>query len=572
MLDNAADEAQVRPLLPNGSGCLVLVTSRKVLAGLEASHRLLLDVLAPVEAVALLGEIAGARVTAEPEAAAEVAALCGHLPLAVRIAGNRLASRPAWTVAFLAERLRDEHARLRLLQAGDLQVRAAFALSYAQASPAARALFQRLSLVPGPDFGPGVAAVLGELGEDAAEELLEELAEASLLLPAPDPGRYRFHDLMRLFAAERFHDEESEPARQAAEDRMLAWLLDTAIHAGETYFPAGEEHTTQPAAPVATRAAAKAWLEAERATIVAAAARCLELGRNEVVCRTTVALAWYHDSVGHVDDARTICELGCWQPSGPATSVNRPGSSTASGTGCGGRAATPRRRTARTGRWLTPGSATTCAGRRRHAGVLAGVAREQDRFEDAMDHLREALAAYEATGDRHETAYTLSSMGLCLQRAGRFEEAVSLHRRALATRPEVDDGTQRWSLGQALAATGRHDEAIEALQQAAEANRAAGNTWFEGAALRDLGVLLGTLGRAREAADHLTRAVARFESGNDQEEEAGALRELGATMRKLGDTGQAGECWRRALEIYERLDLPEAEQVRDSLRRLDPET
>jgi transcriptional regulator with XRE-family HTH domain/tetratricopeptide (TPR) repeat protein len=408
VLDNAADEAQVWPLLPAaGAGCVAVVTSRNRLVGLETPHRLLLDVLDERDAVGLLAEIVGDRVAAEPEAAAEVVALCGCLPLAVRIAGNRLASRPGWNVAFLAGRLRDEQARLRTLRAGDLQVRAAFELSYRQAGAPARTLFRRLALVPGPDFGAGVAAVLADTDEQGAEALLAELADASLILPAPRVGRYRFHDLMRLFAAERLADEadsaeDGTSDRDAAEERMLAWLLDTAIRAGQTYLPPGmrKARTAAPGPPVVTHAEANDWLETERANWMGALRRAAQLGRHETVSQVSAALDSYHENVGHFDDARQISEL--------AVQAARHRGDIAEETrqlnilgfrlwllGDHQAAADGARRALAQAR---------SGGDHRQVGeacqVLAAVAQVQGRFEEAMDYNRQALAAFRASGHR----------------------------------------------------------------------------------------------------------------------------------------------------------------------------
>jgi transcriptional regulator with XRE-family HTH domain len=209
VLDDAADEAQVRPLLPSGPGCLVLVTSRSALPGLEAVHRMLLGVLRPAAAVELLASIAGPRrVAAEPRAAAAVAELCGYLPLALRIAGNRLATRPRWNIASLVRQLSDQRYRLSALTAGDRQVRTAFEVSYRQRRELTRLVFRRLYLVAGPDVTVDLAAVAAKLDPATAERSLEELVDASLLGTGPVGGRYVLHDLLRLFAGERLAAEE----------------------------------------------------------------------------------------------------------------------------------------------------------------------------------------------------------------------------------------------------------------------------------------------------------------------------------------------------------------------------
>jgi transcriptional regulator with XRE-family HTH domain len=212
--DDAAGEAQVRPLLPNSPGSLVLITSRRTLSGLESVVRLVLDVLTPAEAVELLGEIAGHdRVTAEADVALRIAELCDHLPLALRIAGNRLADRPDWPLGRLERRLRDPGRRLSALTAGDLDVRSALAPSYERLAPTARRVFRALGLLPGPVVAVGTVAVVSGLPLDATEEQLEALVDARVLRTAADGG-YLVSGLVRLFARELLTGEHaSEPGR-----------------------------------------------------------------------------------------------------------------------------------------------------------------------------------------------------------------------------------------------------------------------------------------------------------------------------------------------------------------------
>ncbi len=234
VLDNAADEAQVRPLLASSPGTLVLVTSRMLLTGLDVRHRLWLDVLGPDRSVELLHSAAGSdRLAAEPAAARRVAQLCGGLPLALLISANRLASRPRWTVAHLAEQLEDERRRLSVLRAGDLRVRAAFETSYRRLSPGAAALFRRLALVRGQDTSEDLAAVL----TGSPHEALEELADASLLGIGETPGRYTRHDLLRVFAAERLALDEDPDVVREIETRLGHWLLTTEIGADTARLP-----------------------------------------------------------------------------------------------------------------------------------------------------------------------------------------------------------------------------------------------------------------------------------------------------------------------------------------------
>ncbi len=200
VLDDAGDAAGIRPLLPGSAGCAVLATSRRRLVGLAALVHVGLEVFEPAQALGLLGRIIGERrLAAEPGAARELVTHCGFLPLAVRIAAARLASRPAWSVRDLATRLADEDHRIDELTIGDLAVGSAFDTGFRQLSePQARA-FRRLAWSDGPQIATGAAAAALGVDPAAAEALLESLVDAAMV-DSPAPGRYRYHALLRVFA------------------------------------------------------------------------------------------------------------------------------------------------------------------------------------------------------------------------------------------------------------------------------------------------------------------------------------------------------------------------------------
>jgi tetratricopeptide (TPR) repeat protein len=242
VLDNARHADQVRPLLPASPGCLVLVSSRDRLLGLVArdgARPLTLDALSPAEAGELLARIVGPdRVAAEATAAAELARMCGWLPLALRIAAANLLDQPARGIGdYLAELT--ETSRLAGLAVDgdpDAAVRAAFDTSYAVLDPDDRRLFRLLGLVPGPEVTAPAAAALAAVPLRRAAQLLDRLASAHLLEPR-DPGRFAFHDLLRLYARGRSEVEDSEQERQAALGRLLGWYLHGAAAATQLLYP-----------------------------------------------------------------------------------------------------------------------------------------------------------------------------------------------------------------------------------------------------------------------------------------------------------------------------------------------
>ncbi|MFE3560348.1 BTAD domain-containing putative transcriptional regulator [Streptomyces sp. NPDC059193] len=225
LLDNAVNADQVLPLLPGTADCAALITSRNPLAGLAVTSRTALEPFSEEEALALLERIAGPdRLPKEPEAARSLVRACGLLPLAVRIAASRLAARPRWTISSLTTRLTDSSHRLDELQAGGLAVEAAFELGYDSLNDAEARAFRLLAVPETATLTPGSAAALLDTTETAAEELLEALADAGLL-ETFDAGRYRYHDLLRLFARHRAMKVESEAHRQASLSRLARFHL-----------------------------------------------------------------------------------------------------------------------------------------------------------------------------------------------------------------------------------------------------------------------------------------------------------------------------------------------------------
>ncbi|MGW1172312.1 BTAD domain-containing putative transcriptional regulator [Kitasatospora sp. NPDC002543] len=275
LLDNARDADQIRPLIPGVSGCAVLATSRSRLAGIPGAQLFDVEELTPQEALALFSAIVGEqRVAAEPEAAMAVVTACGFLPLAVRIAAARLASRPRWSVSDLARRLADQRRRLDELQLGNLAVETTIGLGYGQLSVDEARAFRLLALIDSPDIPLAAAAALLGVDEYTAEDLVEALVEANML-ECFTPGRYRYHDLLRLYAQrqnERIGDAE---VQEQAVRRLLDLLIPTVRNAAEAIEPdeAQPELLTVPSSPgigLPTSGAAQDWLRTENALLLSA--------------------------------------------------------------------------------------------------------------------------------------------------------------------------------------------------------------------------------------------------------------------------------------------------------------
>jgi tetratricopeptide (TPR) repeat protein len=275
VLDNAAHEAQVRPLLPGSSRCLVILTSRRDLV-LDSAESFVLDVMDDTEAVELFARIAGAeRVAEDPQATRDIVDLCGRLPLAIQIAAARLRKRPAWPASYLRDRLSDERDRLAELRAGDLDIRASFSMSYQELPADDALLFRRLGAVPGAGIDIRLAAALANATADRVGPALERLADMHLI-EADRPGRYEIHDLLRLFAREHLADEDGPPIVSRAIHDTGRWYSDmtrqttaTALTRQPNETPSTTEHD-QPTA--------LAWLDAEWADAVGAAEAAARAG------------------------------------------------------------------------------------------------------------------------------------------------------------------------------------------------------------------------------------------------------------------------------------------------------
>lgn len=310
LLDNAADEAQIQPLLPGGPGCAVLVTSRRRLAGLHGAQLVDLDVFDHDQAVELLGRIAGPRrVTDEPGAAGQLVRSCGYLPLAVRVAGVRLGARPHWQLARLAADLADESHLLDELRLGELDVRASLAPSYQSLTEQARRAFRRIGLLDAPDFDGWVGAALLDIPQCAAEELLDALVDARLLDVAGrgSAGQVRYHcpDLLRVYARELVTAQDPEPDRLAAVRRMTDGWLALADQAARLLAGATAEASLDPLpcwqpeeqALRHPRADPAGWYRTEWVAMSRAVHQARALGFDELACALGGRIASCH--VGH---------------------------------------------------------------------------------------------------------------------------------------------------------------------------------------------------------------------------------------------------------------------------------
>ncbi|WP_309235892.1 tetratricopeptide repeat protein [Amycolatopsis sp. SID8362] len=544
ILDNAHSAEQVRPLLPGTSGCMVVVTSRESLTGLvvtDAAHRLTLDLLSPSEAHELVAGIIGAeRAVAESDATRELIRLCGRLPLALRIAASRVAAHPHHAVVDVVAELADDRTRLDILsEAADERsaVRAVFDWSYRRLTTEQARLFRRLGLHPGPDLSAGAAAALAELPVVDVRPLLSALTAAHLIEPARG-GRYRFHDLLRAYAADRAHRQDAGRVRDRAVESLLTWYTHTAraadrhVHPHYVQIPAVVGEPAQPH-PLAGFDEAWGWLTAERANLHAA----LEHVADRRLDHFTIPLV-------HV--MRFLLSAG-----GPQDWLD----ALPLGVAAAHRSGTPRQEA-----FLSLSK--------------VGIAYSLNRDGQAGDELGRVAALVEQIGDSYLELCLLNYRGLLAIQQKRFEEAVQYLVAALPLTRGIDTGrfeaVVEGNLSSAFTGLAQYRRALEHGERGLDLRRRVRDVVGESTALT-------RLARARrgledfETAASLCREAIAIGRRSPRERDAtiaDPLDVLASCLHRLGDVRQAVDCWREAAAIYDETGyLHKAAEVRGRLRQ-----
>jgi tetratricopeptide (TPR) repeat protein len=577
LLDNARDAAQVRPLLPGTEGCAALVTSRIRMVDLAGAHLVDLDVMSPEEALQLFTKIVGAeRVSAERESALDVVAACGFLPLAIRIAASRLAARRTWTVSVLAAKLADERRRLDELQAGDLAVKATFELGYGQLEPAQARAFRLLGLADGPDISLAAAAATLDLPLEATEDLLESLVDTSLVESAA-PGRYRYHDLVRLYAracAERDEWPPGEPA--AALSRLLDFYLATAAGVYGIERPGDRlvdhlEETAVAGLVFPDRRAAQDWLYAEAMPLLA----CVRQSAGGTTLRRAVDLLW-----AAVDLAESGANFKEYEAAGATL---RDAARAAADSRAEGRAvlvlANARHfsgqfeqayQEARQALTLSEAAADAmpCCWAANLIGIYSFY---QGRYSEAEEFLERAIATWRASGDLSGAASALCNLSRLHLQTERADSAVDLARQGTEMYEELGHTLKaangHYALGLALGKNSQPADAVAHLNQALSVFRASRQRLWEGMTLFRLAEVDLLAQRPAQAAANAEMALTPLREIGGEWRRGNVLTVLGKALNGIGQSGRAQVCWTEALEIYERLESPEAAEVQALLTR-----
>ncbi|EOD68485.1 AfsR/SARP family transcriptional regulator [Amycolatopsis vancoresmycina] len=524
VLDDAGSAAQVRPLLPGAGACAVLVTSRLRLPGLAGAQPVDVDLLPEAEAARLLEGIVGAeRVAAEPESAAAILRQCGHLPLAIRVAGAKLTHRPGWTLRLLADRLGDERRRLDELRVGDLAVRASVTLSYDLLPMSAATAFRGLGLL-GPVQFPAwaVAAVLGRRD---AEDVLDVLVDGHLveLVGSDSAGqpRYRLHDLLRVYAVELAERSDAAKTR-AGLRRVLEGYLGLALEAARRmplhfFGMYCDDELPRPAVPSDVLPEDPAeWFAAERRSTVAAVSLAAQQGFDDLAWQLASALTPYFDLRGPQDDWHSTHLIAL---------------------------AAARR----------AGSVRAEAIVQRNLGQYLLY---QDEYAESRVAFEESRKLFDSLGDAQGVGVALTGLSTILRIEGDDALALDHCHEALELFAEADDphgeAVARLGAGAVWMARGCYAAAKRWITDALELSAAIGDRHREAHALKRLGLLFQHQGNLAAAREHVDRAIAIFTDLGDDHCVGYANQNLGELCLHSGDFAHAQLLLVNSLAVHRR--------------------
>ena len=608
VLDNAAEEAQVQPLIPNSAGCLVLVTSRRRLKGLHDARILSLDVLPPADAAALISAVAGnERVRPDDPALAEIIELCGALPLALRISAALLLHRPAWTPEHLVGLLRDANERIRILGEAELPLKALFDLSHGNLDEDEQQVYRRLGLTPSLDCDAYALAALVDTAPANATRLLENLVDHNLLI-SQVPGRYRPHDLVRLHAramAER--DPERESA--AALDRLLDFYRATADHADAqtSLYPRSkaEEHVPVGAPQLPDATSAWVWMRTERPNLLACIRHAAARDRHDLVIELTLSMASLHRADGPWPEAIALLGDAVRAAESTGDRLSRAHILTRRGhirclIGNRPDATTDLDEPLRLYRLLNEplgqanaltflGQVRLSSGRFADASEVLEEARALYREVDAPSGLANALAylgearrltcdyagaeqaqlealrIYEGQGDRRGQANAFGYLGQLRTLTGDLSGAAEALNRALEIRTELGNARGRAQslsdLAQVRLGTGQYADANANLQAALEIYRELGDQRGVGIGQTLLGQTQLRLGEQESAVRNIEEALALFRLIGADGNELWALNHYAAAIAAGGDLDRALALHQDALRTARELDEPDEEAL-----------
>ncbi|MEZ0115243.1 DNA-binding SARP family transcriptional activator/Tfp pilus assembly protein PilF [Catenulispora sp. EB89] len=515
LLDNAVDEEQVRSLIPAESQCLVLLTSRRTLAGLDGAELHLLDVFDPAEAVELLARIAGRdRVAAEPDVAADIVQACGYLPLAVSLAASRLRARPAWTLVDLAARLEDT---LTATGVGGRSLSGVFELSYRGLTESAARAFRLLGVQPGLDFTAPALAALMDVAEAEAASILESLLDENLLQQRT-AGRYEFHDLIRAFARQRGLRDEPAAERDAAFGRLMLWFAHSANNSLAAISPSAARPPLDPTSHSRTfrsRDEAMQWCRQELANMLACVTVAGQSGWPKLAWQTVTGFWAYF---------RVATDWDAWLDAYTAGLAAAEASHDLAGQST-----------------MYEGLGTRCM--------------QLGDFEQALRHFQMEYGVNIERGNPRSLAVALNNIGSLYFHLEQYETALDHFTRARAMKADDDmDSLLAMNIGETLGLLGRTEEAVRSLHEAEEWFLAKDDQYLAASTYAALGPIHLRAGEPAEAEAALRRAIEIRTTIGYRRGVASALLDLGETYLQTDRRALARESWQRALAVFTELD------------------
>ncbi|ADJ49526.1 SARP family transcriptional regulator [Amycolatopsis mediterranei S699] len=550
VLDNARDTAQLAPLLPGSPSCAVLVTSRSRLSGLVTAHDahpLTMDVLSESAARQLLQARLGAqRPAAEPGAMAELIACCGGFPLALSIVASQARAHPQFPLAALAAELRDASTRLGALDDTDqaVGVPAVLSWSYRALTPEGARTFGLIGLAPGPDIDLPATACLTGLPIDAARRVLRALDQVSLVHQHV-PGRWRMHDLVRLYAADQARQDQPHADREAALRRVVAFYLHTADAADQLLDPHRQPIRLDPPPPgclpypLSDASAALAWFDTEHACLLAAHRAAISNGWHQTVWQLTCTLFTFHHRRGHRHDLLAVCRTG-------AVAAEH-----------------------------LPDPDIHVRAHQRLGRAYADLWR----LEEAIDHLRRSLAIACQYHDHTNQAHAHHALARVWEQQGDNRLALEQATHALNLFRSLDDPVWHAAtlnmVGWLSAQLGEYEQARRHCQAALTLQRHHQDPDGEAITLDSLGYIDHHTGRHRQAICHYQQALTLRRAIGHTYEVAKNLDAMGRPYTALGQPDQARAVLREALEWYRQLGRGEdaarvQQQLDDHFRDLTP--
>jgi tetratricopeptide (TPR) repeat protein/DNA-binding SARP family transcriptional activator len=519
ILDDADADDQIRPLLPEAGQCLILITTRRKLPGLAGARALTLDALSIDDAITLFQRVAGHDRAPEDGEAAMAVELCGRLPLAIQLAAGGLAQDYPPRLGDLVEELSHSAARSANPGSASPEVMSAFDLAYRSLEPAHQQFFRRLGMSPSAHISPQAAAALGGGTLAEAEEALAALLDHHLLARAP-AGQFRFHDLIRGYAALRAAHEDSHSEQRQAVGRLLDYYLRTADEADQVLHPFRRRTPVPRPRPAAASAAlstqqdAAGWLESEWHNILQAAQYA---GRHEwkkKCADLTHALAGFMEIRAYWDEAIAAHTLAL-----------------------------------QAGRDLADPARTA-----RAALELSEVSQQTGRYEVALPLAEDAAEIYRSLADRRGEADALEQIGMAHQRAGRSREALAYFQEARILYLYIADqhgvattlshsGIASWQLG-------RYPDAMEHLDEALSVYRKVGDRRGEAKTLNNLGRMQLYLGYHRDALEGYQKSLEIFRQIGGPQNEAILYHNIGAVYHYKGSYDDALTAYGHGLSIY----------------------